>query len=525
MVQGLLLRLLTLLVLPALAGAAGAAPPSSKVVVLIDSQAPGESDSPGFDAALALAIRNYADYYLYRSGHQSEISVLDPRASFDEHLQGLKLSDYGMIVRLRPLGRMTMRTVTVRDQRRVTHLVKVPSFLDLEIRYEYWSVENGQIVTARRGSAREAARRYWLTHATHGDRRQIDSLVSVTPEPWEQVIQRCLEKALEPMAAAEPAGALARDPLPAVVFIDSAYIAERPGRWQEAYREAHDVASRLFFRDFRRSLDIARMEIINATAAGDSSLAQVYVRLKRRMDVGGDTLAVVMLQNTNPAGYFLGQDYETVGVSDIGQRRIVVSALPPTTRRPSLWEPYFNGLTLLHEIGHAFGAIHVSDINSVMSHSTTWLASDRFDPFNRRIIKAALSDSLTFDDPAAYLAFISKTLSETQYQLVDYPAFLYRFLNHGKNKEMAKELRGAIARQSYITAADAYGYLVAGDRNRSAGLFRQAREVDPDQASLCYYLSKVTDGDESRAALDKAAAMGYFLAVMERGPAVTRPSK
>jgi hypothetical protein len=174
-----------------------------------------------------------------------------------------------------------------------------------------------------------------------------------------------------------------------------------------------------------------------------------------------------------------------------------------------IWSAFTNGLTLLHEIGHAYGAIHVSDARSIMCHSLTWLGSDQFDPINSQIILAAVSGDLTFTDPPEYVAHVSRLLQESSYTLADYPAFFYSFVAASSTP---RRIVRAIGKEAFITAAEAYGHLAAGNRDDAARLFREAISQTPDQACLYFYLSEAVDGAQSRASLEKAASMGYWLA-------------
>ncbi|MDH4157130.1 MAG: hypothetical protein OEW00_07635 [candidate division Zixibacteria bacterium] len=486
------------------------------MAVLIDPDiaSEGNRDESELNLSLAIAVSNYCDYYFYRIGRPSEISLLSSGLSVQQRLAQMDLAHYASIVHLKPEGDFRTRTVTVRDERRVSHFVQVPGFADISLQYRLVTIDGGRIAGEKKGLVRADADRYWLKRSTAIGSRELDSLVAASPEPIEYVIQRCLEKVLRQVSEGPKPLETPGEPIPSLVYVDSSLIRENPGQWARSARELHELASRYFFHSFNHSFRACDVRPIDLPAEPGSSLRYTYGRFKGKVAAAGDTLIVGMCINTDPVDYFLHKGYDQVGVSDIGQRRVIISTLPRPTFSSGFWEPHFNGLTLLHEIGHSFGAIHASDMNSVMSHTTTWLASARFDPFNRRVIEAALSGELTFDEPEKYLSFVSETLTKINYGLVDYPSFFYHFLEHGENQTIRKNLLDAVPHRPHVFAARAYGLLMAGKHSAAARLFRQAIKTDSTQASLYYYLALATTGPESVAAMQKAADLGYFLALI-----------
>ena len=516
MIRRITLGLVLLFASPSAYTVQRAANPSKTVAVLIDPDIAAEENraESELNLSLAMAVRSYCDYYFYRVGRLSEVSLLSADISFQQRLAQVDLANYASIVYLKPEGSFQSRTVTVRDRRRVSHFVQVPGFADISLQYRLLTVDGGRIIGEKKGLVRADADRYWLKRSTAVGSRKLDSLIAANPEPIEYVIQRCLEEVLGHVSAGPQPLEMPGEPIPSLLYVDSSLIRENPDEWARAAHEVHDLASRYFFRSFSHSFRASEVRPIDVPAEPGSSLRHTYGRFKNKVAAAGDTLIVGICANTDPVEYFLHKGYDQVGVSDIGQKRVIVSTLPRPTSSSGFWEPHFNGLTLLHEIGHSYGAIHASDMNSVMSHTTTWLASARFDPFNRRVIEAALSGGLTFDQPEKYLSFVSKTLTEINYGLVDYPSFFYHFLEHGENQTIRKKLLNAIPHKPHVSAARAYGLLMAGEHGAAARLFRQTIKADSTQASLYYYLSLATTGPESVAAMQKAADLGYFLALI-----------
>jgi hypothetical protein len=227
-------------------------------------------------------------------------------------------------------------------------------------------------------------------------------------------------------------------------------------------------------------------------------------------------LSILLLNKNNRVEYFTSGRYDKVGLAEIGKNQIIVNELPSPENRQSDWQPFHNSLILIHEIGHTLGAIHVSDQFSVMNKSLNWLASDRFDPFNTTIVTDALSGKLKFNNKIKYLSYLADLLLTTDYHLVDIPYMFYTFINGSDRSPLFKKLNENNEYKPFILAASGYGYMQNNFHDKAAEDFRQAIQYLPMEASLYYYLSLVTTGEESARALKKAAAAGYWEAVQKQ---------
>jgi len=488
-----------------------------KTVVLVETglDTKGSTVFSPLNMTLALAVRNYTNYYLYKTSRDYEIYLLDSSLTYGKYMNQINLSDYQAILYLRPDGNLEKQTVTVRDSRRIRHFKKIEKFLDFSLEYKIFTIHKGQENITKEGRIHEKAKPQWFRNTSEDTFYQIDSLIKSTPEPFEYIIQRALLRVLEILPSSKPALDESHASIPTRLQADSSFILNHPDDWQKSFVDILHTASWSFRNSFDQALSVVSVQTTRVIPSNKPTLRHLHDILKKQNSVSRDTLEVTIFNYTDPIDHFFGNSYEEIGLADLGHSRIILNELPHPKKSYDFWDSYFNGLTLLHEIGHSFGAIHVSDMNSVMNHGNSWLASDMFDPFNRQIIRAALSGELKFDDPVKYVSFVSEKLNATTYSLVDYPKFFYRYLTYGKNKKIFKKLKSAISRSSYITAAEAFGYLKTGYLNDAARLFKKALEDDPHQASLYYYLALATTGEESEKAMNKAAEMGYYKAIIQ----------
>lgn len=486
-----------------------------RIAVLIDSRPRSDDEFKNnvLNLSLALAVKNYAHFYFFSTGHEPEAKLLEYTDTFEKHLSRLKMADYDAIIHLRPRGISQTRTIYARGKNRRGRFIKESGFLELVIDYDLLIIKNGHVVNRSGGRVKDRARLRWLSKVGNLFDYTADSLRATIPEPFEYIIKRSLEKILSKIPAKSVPKINSAFSIPMIVQVDSALIDREGVDWQIRISKMTAVASQSFVGTFGRALDIKRIEALPTRTDVNKPLREIQTALKEMTGHTGDTLVVTILDQVPLEDYFLKQSYDEIGLSELGQKFVIVRLIPSISNEYNTWRPYFDGLTLLHEIGHAFGAIHVSDMNSVMSHSTGWLASERFDPFNRTIIEAALSGKLKFNNPATYVSFISKTLRKISYGLADYPAFFDSYLNYGNNRLIEKKLRKAIDYQPQLLATRGHLLLLKGEKEKAAKLFQDALIFDRHQASLYYYLALSEQGSQSLKAMKTAAKLGYLKAI------------
>ncbi len=469
---------------------------------------------PRADFSLADVLISHARYLLRDRGYS--ISVFDLPAREREMVVARSLCESGFdrVLIMEPGSDFETRTMVIQDYRRVRRLSDVEGCFALDLDCRSYVPEGNSVRLMEDITLRERTRPDWLDVAREGPSRQLDSVAATTAEPLEYVVQRALDRALAGIPRIETSADPGGFAFPTVVYVDSSYINATNDDWRGNIRITLDVASQALNEQFGYSLALADMRSIVIGMDDDRSLEDVFRGLKSRLPLDRDTLTVVVYDYVARNGSFLEQHTEKIGLTEIGRRLILLDGVPVIHSRDPKWQAIGNGLTLLHEIGHAFGAIHVSDINSIMNHNVTWQATDRFDPINARIVEAGLSGALSFFEPAEYIRFVTEVISSEEYGLADYPAFLDLYLGYGGNNFMKEELRRAVSRSSYLTALRGHRQILSGDLAGAASSFKLALKGDPHQASLYYYLSLVTQGKDSEQARQRAVDFGYYRAMI-----------
>ncbi len=474
--------------------------PRTAVVLASPADVPGGgADRSSFDRALRLAVQSHLIGYLGYRGEQFDlldaVARDDPAAAVSEAVTGR----YSRALYVRVEGRETEEPTIRTDSHRRRYYTMARGCLEMSLtvvrlqpRGTAWRVNDSLTLNARSRLVPQA-----------------DGHLGC--EGFEAVVQRSIENALGPARSHENSPAASTQTLPTVLYLPRELRLDSTVT-PSGLTAIVASASRSFAREFDTRLLIADTRTVPAGVGLGGDIRAGQRRLRRFLRSDSDTLRIAVNRQLTSDEHESGQARDEIGLSQLGRRLVLVNLVPREEPGDTVWYTLTNALTVLHEIGHTLGAIHVSDMNSVMTHYATWIGSPRFDPVNRQIVRAALDGRLTFEDPAGYLTFVSNVLTNTAYNLADYPAFFHEYLSYRGNRRLADTLRAAIGRKSYLWAADGYGLLMAGRKSEAARLFRKALREDPHQASLYFYLSEATEGAESAKARRTAARMGYLMA-------------
>lgn len=511
MVRSLLILLLLLMLcsfavaadkpLPRSAGQAGNWPTT---IVLI----PGDSTWPtsnrgSFAYALPRALRNHLDHYFADRSLDLSISLAERPMAAPEVLSYFVNDMVRHTVLLYYTASIEAETFVARDAHRRRYVAQSDGCLHLKIAYQVYSRAGSEAQLEASGTIESSGQpRPDAVRSRSG---------AVYCDPHEMVIQRAINELSSYIPAplrpelSQPAN------IPVKVYLAPSLA--RDPRWA-AWGAARVVAfaSQSLLRQFGHKLTLSSIDTLPEAFAEERALRENAPAFREAIWARGDTLLVVFNRMLGNDEVSAGASHDELGITRLGHRRIYMDLVPSFSPDDTVWLGITNGLTLLHELGHALGAIHVSDAHSIMNHRANWVNAADFDLVNSAIIRAALEGDLHFKDPDEYIRHVSRILAFVPYQLADYPAFFYQYLTWGGNRRINDRLRSAIGRPSYLLAADAYGLLENGQMAGAARLFRQALSHDPDQGALYYYLSLALSAPRADAYRKTAARMGYAMA-------------
>ena len=476
----------------------------SGMVIVIERRS-DETASGGIMGKSSLIIRAIENYcYHYLSNNQARFQILLSENSTDKDslISSLFHRYFTRILFVKPeIGYFSSNKI-VTDSHGRKYFRTINNNLDLKIYSQEYIYERGEWLEGEIRRLNESGKREWYDYEVRYQRRN-ENIVG-RAEPYEFVIQRGVEKLLGDISLLERETTIHNKNIPIKIFSGRAMSA---GKDMTDYKEIIDFAFSLFYHQFGYDLQLTRIE--NLDSSVDENAFYNY-QLNSDNYIFGDTIRAYIFEKFDFTEYYNSRTISEIGYSRLGNKTIRIKLFPSMVQAGFDWNSYFNSLTLLHEIGHTFGAIHASNINSIMNYSYSWIGPRDYDPVNKKIILAGLQKKIHPDDAAKYLSFVSTTLQETDYGLIDFPSFFYEFINLGKNKKYYNKLRTAIGYMPYLLAVDGYAMFKEGNLEQAAMLFRQAIRIEPNQASLHYYLSLVTQGKESIQARQNAARMGYL---------------
>jgi len=459
----------------------------------------------GMDGLIMTAFGNYSYHYLQKNKVNFKIFITDDINNTDSLISSLYHQNFTKIIFIKIYDLYFTTSQIVTDKHGRKYFKQIEKNLDLGIIAQAYNYNDGDWSEGLNKRFQEQGNSEWYKSEIKYTRGN-ESIVG-RPEPYEFIIQRAVislfddfnnfEKEIFPSNKKIPLKVYLGDDLRSSLQIDDGNL----------YRQIINHTSDKFYNQFGLGFNLTQIEAV------DSIVDEEYYynnQLNSEHLFFSDTVKIFIFKQFSFWEYFNTNNILEIGYSRLGNKAVRIKLFPERKQTGFDWNVYYNSLALLHEIGHSFGAIHASDINSIMNYSYSWVGPKAFDPVNEKIIKASLQGKIHPLDVARYLTFISMTLQNTDYGLIDFPSFFYEFLELEGNKKYSAKLRGAIGHRPFLLAIDGYAMLKKGENEKAANLFRSAIRYAPEQASLHYYLSLVTKGRESFQEKRRAIEMGYI---------------
>ena len=212
-----------------------------------------------------------------------------------------------------------------------------------------------------------------------------------------------------------------KDTIPVILMVDKSFRDDFPEQWGHKVELILDGASYFLSGSFNISLTPARLVSIQLDKEKRHHLEAVHRAIQEHVASAQDSLIVVLYGCSDIQEQLNGTMPDGLGFSDIGWKRITMSATCPDEKYYNdTWFAYDNGRILAHEIGHAYGAIHCYDVNSIMNPYLNWLGAGDFDDFNKEIVRQALEEKFDFSDPITHIEHIKAILDTSKTSLIDY---------------------------------------------------------------------------------------------------------
>ena len=212
----------------------------------------------------------------------------------------------------------------------------------------------------------------------------------------------------------------------------------------------------------------------------------------------------------------------TLGLAHLLGTDAIITSQPSFQEVAQFWNPLEEAITLVHEIGHLLGAIHVPDEGSIMYPNSGWLSYE-FDELNGRIIQSTKHNFFSNEKQRVQvyiqeLIEIRGTPAKNSVPIL-FPmatAFnnLYPFhsFNYQDTRRLYSHLSSVITDSTYTLAVMGYIEFKFNNQFKKAiDIFNIVIELEPDFAEVHWYLSLVLRrmGDEIQADIHKKIAKPY----------------
>ena len=485
--------------------ASDAVPNDGRIAVIIQQHDATEEVTSAISRSVLIALENYVYYYLHRLGYDPFILRPAETPSQTELARLMADSACTRLYHIRAQASFENRQVQIRDHHRIERHTLIGGFLEVGVAVTEFEMFSGKLAEGAGRSIAETALPNWKSNQGSTVEINYHARLPYSPEPNEFVLERVVSKIFERLEPGldEPAGT-AGEVIPVRVIFDTSYTRLTTS----SYEPEAELIVRSASRITRRELGI-RLHYVGARV---SPFGNPESSVEDQIRPQGDTVAVYVHTQPGSRDYQTGVSGDVIGLGALGMQSLYIRQFDPSRKVGEEWRSFFTVIALVHELGHSLGAIHVSDPWSIMSHEATWIGSSRFDSFNRAVVKQVARNRSDTVDMAGYAEILARQLSETSYDLIDYPPALQAAFDKIGSVGGQKRKGQQPAYLEYSRSAQAYRDLLRGNRADAAIGFREAIKHEGGRPVLYFYLSLCTDGQEARDALLKAAAKSYWLA-------------
>lgn len=224
------------------------------------------------------------------------------------------------------------------------------------------------------------------------------------------------------------------------------------------------------------------------------------LRSNSRLDVNQFNIGVTLDQGLK----IVWKSRALLGLAAILDNKAVISAQPSFPEVAQYWNPIEEAITLTHEIGHLFGAIHSEDEMSIMFPTSGYL-SFKFDKVNNEIITKTINNFFEADKKERVRNYLSvlndlrKSELGTSVQILEAAGGAMKNLLK-TSSYLSGEENGLdkLVINLYPDSAFAYamkGYLEFKKQNLTDAResFTKANELDPDFAEVKKYLALIPE--------------------------------
>jgi hypothetical protein len=443
-------------------------------------------------ANLINCLTNHLDYYLWYRGWSFRFIQPDSDAGIDRLIEQTSYSRYRYLLYLDCDASF--------DEDKLTLKLKI-SLVDLK---------NGEKLPDKK-SFKSKSRSDWIdipAEIPAGSK-------FISYEPPDYVVKRMLSEALAFLPAYERESYSLVTDLPVNLVIDQKMRQDSTTYDSDMLIAALEYVSSKLRKQAGVGIKLCDVEYIHAKSISFDEIQPLFKSLMISLPKRKDTVTIGIFEPDEPVRFYQVGFADQIGLSDLARGDILIASLSPPNQETLEWKAFQNGHSILHEIGHMLGAMHVSDLNSIMNTHTTWVGATEFDRLNSLVITSYLKNGRSKNSVASYLEFLADAIEQTGYKQSDFPAFFdgYMEINQLTTGNLKFEADGFGESINY--AIDGYRQLLEKNPDSAKSCFYRALVYDSTQGATHYYMSKATSGPLSELHLKKAAELGFYKAIFE----------
>lgn len=299
-------------------------------------------------------------------------------------------------------------------------------------------------------------------------------------------------------------------------WADESYRETFPKEWQERIKRIATFASDILRTQFGIELEIYTLNKWDSKFG--SSLEQTIQTFERKPVSFSDVIKVGVTFNENLANNVT--DRSLLGLAKPMSTTLVITG-QPSYPGMHYWNPIEEAITLVHEIAHLFGAMHVPDEKSIMNPMAGYL-SFRFDEANKNIVKSMSKDFLVIDEKQRTKNYITKLIEMNQNNfenklpvltLISRQIYSLYFQSFGGRPSgfRKKTIMNLVQDSVYAQAVWGVTEYNLNHFERSVELLAKVVKLKPDFAEAHWYLSLALNeaGDTTEADKHKNIAKLY----------------
>ncbi len=455
---------------------------------------------------LRRCLINHVDFLLWEWGWDYTIDDSILSGLDRESIQSVNAGNFRYAFNIDLRAKMIPLNERNRNAKKKEYFINYPLLSGLAISLTLKDLESG--TTAYHNSIVVDAMADWVTLPGADD-------FADSPEPPDNMVKRGLSQLFADLPYFARPEDLPEKEISLYLVLDQECQRDTSGYIRKVLDEAVEFASHSFLRQFGWGFKVQGISFMEMPGANLKAMEKNHYTVMRRLQPAMNCLIATLFVPRDPQNYYnRGMSFH-VGLSNIGKHHMITAYIPAPDTSLSEWDPFINGLLILHEAGHLMGGVHVYEDASIMYPQSPWVASWQFDRLNRDIIERILDNDYPLKRIETYLELVMSSLERTEYNRVDCGEFLWEFARVNPGFKWPDEVADSDIRRAAGHSLAGLTFLKSGQKEEARQSFYKALALAPKQGAIHYWLSKATEGELSRIHLRESAELGFSDAVFD----------